>query len=106
VLSLHYKPRFVQEITALQILNGLLKITDTTLNVKDVTIEQIRKKFNSAQMESSRKPPNGQEKQSFTNGDMDGEKVILNGNLEDGIRFEGKILFYEKITEYICASLL
>jgi hypothetical protein len=37
---------------------------------------------------------------------MDGEKVILNGNLEDGIRFEGKILFYEKITEYICASLL
>jgi hypothetical protein len=38
------------------------------------------------------KPPNTQARQSFTNGDMDGEKLILNENLEDEIKFEGKIV--------------
>jgi hypothetical protein len=53
VLSLHYKPRFVQEITALQILNGLLKIhlpqvTDKTLshNVVFMKTNYLTFKFN------------------------------------------------------------
>jgi hypothetical protein len=83
---------FSQEITALQILNGLLKILDTTLSEEDVTMQQIREQFNSTQKETSRKPPNTQARQSFTNGVMDGEKLILTENLEDEIKFEGKIV--------------
>jgi hypothetical protein len=107
VLSLHYKPRFVQEITASQVLRGLLEITETILSVKEVTIEQIKKKFNSAQKETIGKFPNGQTKQTYANGDVDeenlllhrgdslvlndGETVVLNRNVKDGIRFKGKI---------------
>ena len=50
VLSLHYKPRFVQENTASQVLRGLLEITETILNSKGVTIEKIKENFNSAQI--------------------------------------------------------
>ena len=51
VMSLHYRPQFVRENTALQVLRGLLEITETILNVEGVTIEQIKENFNSAQEE-------------------------------------------------------
>ena len=120
VLSLHYKPRFVQENTASQVLRGLLEITETILSVKEVTIEQIKKKFNSAQKETIGKFPNGQTKQTYANGDVDeenlllhrgdslvlndGETVVLNRNVKDGIRFKGKI--YSVFCCFCCFFLL
>ena len=77
VLSLHYKPRFVQENTASQILHGLLEITETILSVKEVTLEQIKKNFNSAQKETIGKFPNGQTKQNYANEDVDEENLLL-----------------------------
>jgi hypothetical protein len=120
VLSLHYKPRFVQENTASQVLRGLLEITETILSVKEVTIEQIKKKYNSAQKETIGKFPNSQKKQTYTNGDVDeenlllhggdslvlngGETVVLNRNVKDGIRFKGKI--YSVFCCFCCFLLL
>jgi NAD(P)-dependent dehydrogenase (short-subunit alcohol dehydrogenase family)/acyl carrier protein len=120
VLSLHYKLRFVQENTASQVLRGLLEITETILSVKEVTIEQIKKKYNSAQKETIGKFPNSQKKQTYTNGDVDeenlllhggdslvlngGETVVLNRNVKDGIRFKGKI--YSVFCCFCCFLLL
>jgi hypothetical protein len=84
VLSLHYKPRFVQENTASQVLRELLEITETILNVEDVTIEKIKENFNSAKKEVIRKSPNG-------------ETVVLNRNAKTGLDLKVK---------YICFLLL